>query len=71
MLTIQVGNYFSDKFVPPCYVSYFINTDGRKLMFEYICRTFYIFNELNFIFLSFNNLFITELYIETQSDYLT
>ena len=34
MLTIRddhVDNYFTDKFVHLCHVSYFINGDGRKL----------------------------------------
>ena len=45
MLAIHVGNHFSDKFVPPCHIGYFINGDGRKLMVGYICRTFYIFRD--------------------------
>ena len=33
MLTIKddhVDNHFSDKFIPPCHVGYFINGDGQK-----------------------------------------
>jgi len=41
MPTIQVCNHFSDKFVPPCHVGYFINDDARKLRAGYICHTFY------------------------------
>ena len=47
MLTIKddhLDKYFSNKFVPLCYVSYFINGNQRKLMTEYICRTFYTFD---------------------------
>ena len=39
----HVNNHLSDKFVPLCYVSYFINSDRRKLTARYICRTFYTF----------------------------
>ena len=35
----HVHNYFNDKFVPLCYVGYFINGDGWKLTDEYICHT--------------------------------
>ena len=37
----HVVNHFSDKCVPLCYVSYFINDDERKLTAVYIFRTFY------------------------------
>ena len=48
MLTIRDGhidNYFSDKFVPLCHATYFINGGGRILTVEYICRTFYTFRD--------------------------
>ena len=48
MLTIKddhVDNHFSDKFVPMCHVSYFINSNRRKLSTEYICHTFYTFGD--------------------------
>ena len=48
MLAIRDGhadNHFSDTFVPPCHVSYFINGDKRKLTGRYICHTFYTFRD--------------------------
>ena len=48
MLTIRddnVNNNFSDKFLPLSHVDYSINSDGRKLIAGYICRTFYTFEE--------------------------
>ena len=48
MLVIRddhIDNYFSDKFVYLCHVNYFINGDGQKLMTEYICYTFYMFDD--------------------------
>jgi len=41
----HVNNHFSDKFVPMCYVGYFINNDKRKLTVGYICHTFYTFGD--------------------------
>ena len=41
----HIENHFSDKFVPLCYVGYFINGDGRKLKSGYICHTFYTFRD--------------------------
>ena len=48
MLTIRDGyvdNNFSDKFITLYHIDYFINDDERKLMAEYICRTFYTFKD--------------------------
>ena len=48
MLAIRddhVVNHFSDKFVLLCHVGYFINGDRRKLIVEYIYRTFYTFED--------------------------
>ena len=45
MLAIHIGNDFTDKFVLPYHVGYFINGDKRKLTVGYICRTFYTFRD--------------------------
>jgi len=63
MLTIRnshVDNYVSDKFVPLYHIGYFINDMERKLMVEYIYYIFYTFGRLNFIFLSFMNVFVSK-----------
>ena len=46
MLTIRddyADNHFSDKFVSPCHLDYFINGNRRNLIVKYICCIFYTF----------------------------
>ena len=54
MLAIHIDNHSSDKFVPPCHGSYFINGNRQKLTAWY------------FIFSSFRNTFVSELHVEEQ-----
>ena len=66
MLTIHVGNHFSDKFVPLCHLDYFINGDEPEVNCQIYFSHFLFFQELNFVFSSFRDAFASELHIEGQ-----
>ena len=65
MLVIRddhVDNHFSDKFVPICHVGYFFN-GNRQVNSRIYLLHFFHFRELNFVFLSLKNAFVSELHI--------
>ena len=70
MLTIHVDNYFIDKFVPPCLIDYFINSDRRKLTARYIYHTFYTFRDYMLYFYFSGTYLSTNYTSRNKSDYL-
>ena len=66
MLTIRddyADNHFSDKFVSPCHLDYFINT---KFNSQIYLSHFLHFQRLNFVFSYFRDAFVNELHLETK-----